>query len=155
MIEGQGISRTAGLRIFGRHHVIAHNWLMGLKAGALSVGAGDEIHVAAGNISLENNNMQNCFQALRLGASYDDPPQEPIVFINNVVSNEDDLKMIEQNPPECDYDFSQGNYRLGGLSSAWTNVGLQCDGFRLRGQRTPAEYQESGWSFMGKKQMNT
>ena len=113
VMEGRGLSRTAGLRIFGRHHVIAHNWLMGLKAGALSVGAGDEIHVAAGNISLENNNIQNCFLALRLGASYDDPPQEPIVFINNVVSNEDDLKMIEQNPPECDYDFSQGNYFYG------------------------------------------
>ena len=113
VMEGRGLSRTAGVRIFGRHHVIAHNWLMGLKAGALSVGAGDEIHVAAGNISLENNNMQNCFQALRLGASYDDPPQEPIVFVNNVVSNEDDLRMIEQNPPECDYDFSPGNYFYG------------------------------------------
>ena len=111
--DGRGLSGSAGIRIFGRHHVLSHNWFMGLKAGALSVGAGDEIHVAAENITLTDNTMQNCYEALRLGASYDQPPQEPIVFINNVVSNEDGLKMIEQNPPECDYDFSQGNYFFG------------------------------------------
>ena len=93
--------------------------MAGLKAGALSVCAGDEIHVAAGNITLENNNIQNSFEALRLGASYSDPPQEPIVFINNNVSNKDDLKMIEQNSPECDYDFSAGNYFYG------TNLGWE------------------------------
>ena len=111
--DGRGLSRAAGIRIFGRHHVITNNWFRDLRSGALSVGAGDDIHVAAENITLADNSMEDCYEALRLGASYDQPPQEPIVFITNVVSNDNDLKMIEQNPPECDYDFSEGNYFFG------------------------------------------
>ena len=111
--DGHGLARGAGIRIFGRHHVIRDNWFTGVRAGALSVGAGDSIHVAAENITLEDNTMEDCFEALRLGAIYDQPPEEPIVFIRNVVSNDNDLKMIEQNPVECDYDFSEGNYFFG------------------------------------------
>ena len=49
-----------------------------------------------------------------LGESYSIPPEEPILFISNVVSNSGDLAMVEQNPAlHCSYDFSPGNYFFG------------------------------------------
>ena len=48
------------------------------------------------------------------GESYSIPPEEPILFISNVVSNSGDLAMVEQNPAlHCSYDFSPGNYFFG------------------------------------------
>ena len=56
-----------------------------------------------------------------LADGYSDSPVEPISFYDNKVSNENGMKMIEQNPSDCQYDFSRGNYFFG------TNLGWEDD----------------------------
>ena len=111
--DGKGTDNTEGIRIFGKHHMISKNWFMEVTEMAVSVEAGEDSHVAAENITIESNTMEDRNDALKLGASYDEAPQEPILFNNNVVSNDQDLKMIKKYSPKCDYDFSQGNYFFG------------------------------------------
>ena len=117
---GNNVEDSYGIRIFNKHHIIKDNWMSRLKDGGLRIYAGGPDHVAAENVTMESNTMEDCFEAVQLGHSYNESPVEPIVFINNIVSNNENIKMIEQNNFDVDYDFSRGNYFFGS-NLGWDN----------------------------------
>ena len=53
-----------------RHHVVSHNWMSRLVKGALRVGAGEADHLAAENITMGGNTLQDCQEAIRLGTPH-------------------------------------------------------------------------------------
>ena len=120
VFDGHDKDGSYGVRIFNKHHDVSDNWMMRLREGGLRIGAGEADHVPAENVTMEANMIQDCREAIRLGDGYEEHPREPIVFIQNFVSNESNDPLIEKNPPECQYDFSRGNYFFGS-NLGWDN----------------------------------